>query len=104
MIQKIDGATRRFDIIGYGAFETLYREAGNAWLARLRDVVIGIDVARPEPPDLRLEQLRHVARATASLVRSIEMLDLERRVLDPKVCDLARKFLAELPARPDTPA
>jgi hypothetical protein len=45
-----------------------------------------------------------VARATASLVRSIEMLDLERRVLDPKVCDLARKFLAELPAMADAPA
>ena len=104
MTRKIDGGVRRFDIIGYGAFETLYREAGSPWLARLRDVVIGIDVARPEAADLRLEQLRHVARATASLVCSIEMLDLERRVLDPKACDLARKFLAELPAMPDAPA
>jgi hypothetical protein len=104
MIREIAGALRRFDIIGYGAFETLYREADNPWVARLRDVVIGIDVARPEPADLRLEQLRHVARATASLVCSIETLDLERRVLDPKACDLARKFLAELPAMADAPA
>jgi hypothetical protein len=104
MIREIGGAVRRFDIIGYGAFETLYRETDNPWVARLRDVVIGIDVARPEPADLRLEQLRHVARATASLVCSIETLDLERRVLDPKACDLARKFLAELPAMADAPA
>jgi hypothetical protein len=98
MIREIGGAVRRFDIIGYGAFETLYRGAENPWVARLRDVVIGIDVARPEPSDLRLEQLRHVGRATAKLVCSIETLDLERRVLDPKACDLARKFLAELPS------
>jgi hypothetical protein len=104
MIREIEGAVRRFDIIGYGAFETLYRETDNPWVVRLRDVVIGIDVARPEPADLRLEQLRHVARATASLVCAIETLDLERRVLDPKACDLARKFLAELPAMADAPA
>jgi hypothetical protein len=98
MTCKIDGALRRFDIIGYGAFETLYRGAENPWMARLQDVVIGIDVARSEPTDLRPEQLRHVARATASLVCAIEALDLERRVLDAKACELARKFLAELPA------
>ena len=98
MIREISGALRRFDIIGYGGFETLYRGADNPWVARLRDVVIGIDVARREPVDLRLEQLRQVARATASLVCSIETLDLERRVLDARACGLARKFLAELPA------
>lgn len=98
MIREIGGALRRFDIIGYGAFETLDRQGDNPWVARLRDVVIGIDVARPKPEDLRLEQLSNVARATASLVCSIERLDLERRVLDPKACHLARKFLAELPA------
>jgi hypothetical protein len=45
-----------------------------------------------------------VARATAVLVCSIETLDLERRILDPKACDLARKFRAELPAMGDAPA
>jgi hypothetical protein len=98
MIREIQGAVRRFDIIGYGAFEALMRQSDTRWLDRLREVVIGVDVSRSDPSDLRLQQLRQVARALASLVCSIETLDLERRILDPQACQLARKFLATFPA------
>jgi hypothetical protein len=104
MIRPIEGAARRFDIIGYGAFEALFHAAEDPGVARLREVVIDVDATSPDPKDFRLQQLRHVARATASLVCSIETLDLERRVLDPKACNLARKFLAELPATVDATA
>jgi hypothetical protein len=98
MIRDIKGPVRRFDIIGYGEFEALLRKRDTPWLDRLREVVIGIDVSKPDPSDLRLQQLRQCARALAGLVCSIETLDLERRILDPQACQLARKFLATLPA------
>jgi hypothetical protein len=99
MIREIDGAIRRFDILGYGEFETLFDDPANAWVQRLRAVVVGVDIQRPDPSDVRLDQLRAVARAAAALVCAIERLDLERNILDPKACELARKFLAELPQR-----
>lgn len=98
MIKEIAGAVRRYDIIGYGDFEALLNGTGTRWMDRLREVVIGIDVRQADTSDLRLRQLRHVARAVASLVCSIETLDLERRIIDPQACQLARKFLATLPA------
>jgi hypothetical protein len=97
-ISENSGAVRRFDIIGYGDFEGLLRDADKRWIDRLQEVVIGIDVGRADPADLRLLQLRQVARAVASLVCSIETMDLERRIIDPQSRQLARKFLATLPA------
>jgi hypothetical protein len=98
MIRDIKGPVRRFDIIGYGEFEALLRKCDTRWLDRLREVVIGIDVSKADPSDLRLQQLRQCARALGGLVCSIETLDLERRILDPQACQLARKFLATFPA------
>ena len=93
MIREVEGRTRRFDVIGYSAFS----QGQSPWFDRLWDLVKGIDVREPEGADLRLQQLRLVARATAGLVCSIESLNLERRIVDPQACQLARKFLAELP-------
>lgn len=93
MIREVEGRMRRFDVIGYSAFS----QGQSPWFDRLWDLVKGIDVREPEGADLRLQQLRLVARATASLVCSIESLHLERRIVDPQACQLARKFLAELP-------
>lgn len=97
MIKEINGAVRRYDIIGYGDFEALLNGTGTCWLDRLRELVIGIDISKENTYDLRLRQLRHVARAVASLVCSIETLDLERRIIDPQACELAQKFLATFP-------
>lgn len=97
MIREIDGASRRYDVIGYGAFEALFAEAGNPWIERLRSVVVGVDPANPLPGDFRLAQLRNVARAVARVVCAIENLDVGRKILDPQACELGRS-LAELPA------
>jgi len=99
MIRSIEDAVRRFDVLDYGAFEAMYEDAsspGRVWIDRLREIVVGIDPAQPRPGDFRVAQLRSVARALASLVCAIERLDLERKILDPKACTLARSFLAEI--------
>jgi hypothetical protein len=98
MVRPIEGAPRRYDIIGYGCFETLYRAPASLWIRRLQELLVGIDVAQGQPSDFRLDQLRRVGRAVASLVCAIERLDLKRQVLDRQACDLARRFVAELPA------
>mgnify|MGYP001218886896 CR=1 FL=1 len=102
MIRPIDDAARRFDVIDYGTFERLFARADGEerpWMERLEAVVVGIDVATADPADFRVSQLRAVARALAALVCAIERLDLERRILDPKACQLARKLRATIPPR-----
>jgi hypothetical protein len=104
MIREIDDAVRRYDIIGYGAFESLFRDQGQVWIGRLRDLVVGLDVARPDPSDFRLEQLRRVACAVGSLICAIERLDLDRKILDPQACTLARKMVETFAAPVAAPA
>lgn len=102
MIHPIEEAARRFDVIDYGTFERLFTRADGEerpWMERLEAVVVGIDVATADPADFRVAQLRSVARALAELVCAIERLDLERRILDPKACELARKLLTTIPPR-----
>lgn len=102
MIRPIEGAARRFDVLDYGAFETLVTAgtgSDKVWVDRLEAAVTGIDAVQPDPADFRIAQLRGVARATAALVCAIERLDLERRIIEPQACALARKLLAEIPAR-----
>jgi hypothetical protein len=95
MILPVEGATRRYGVIGFGAFEAAYREDSSVWCGRLRDLVVGIDATSPEPSDFRLDQLRRVARAVAGIVCAIEGLDLHRQVLDPGACTLAKSFLVQ---------
>lgn len=100
MIVRVDGAVRRFDVLDYGAFEAMVGDAqaaGRPWIDRLREVIIDIDPREPHTGDFRVAQLRALARALAALVCAIERLDLERKILDPKACALARRFLVEIP-------
>lgn len=98
MIQESDGGLRRYDVVGYGAFETLFAEPDNQRIARLRALVVGVDPTNPLPGDFRLAQLRNVTRAVASLVCAIEALDLNRKILDAQACELARRLIKRFPA------
>ena len=102
MIRGIEAAARRFDVLDYGTFERMFTDEQSderPWMERLEAVVVGIDVACPDPGDFRVVQLRAVGRALAGLVCAIERLDLERKILDPKACELARRLVAEIPSR-----
>jgi hypothetical protein len=101
MIRQIEDAARRYDVLDYGTFERLFSDEQSdqrVWMRRLEAIVVGVDPACPEPGDFRVDQLRALARAVASLVCAIERLDLERRILDPAACQLARKLIADIPA------
>ncbi len=102
MIREIGGAARRFDIIGYGEFEAMVRDPKmekNEPLTRLRHMIVGIDVNQPVSTDYRVTQLRLLANAVASLVCAIETMDLQRKIVDKTTCEMARKFLREIPER-----
>ena len=103
MIRDIKGPVRRFDIIGYGEFEALLRSATRAgWIVCARWSLASM--SRSDPSDLRLPTASPVCprpRRPGLLARD---LDLERRILDPQACQLARKFLATLPATAQTTA
>ena len=100
MIREIGGAIRRFDIIGYGEFEAMFRDPKtdkNEPLTVLRHMIVGIDVNQPVSTDYRVTQLRLVANAVARLVCAIETMELQRRIVDRTTCEMARKFLREIP-------
>jgi hypothetical protein len=102
MIREIEGAVRRFDIIGYSEFEALLRDPKmdkNEPLTRLRHMIVGIDVNQPVSTDYRVTQLRLLANAVASLVCAIETMELQRKIVDKPTCQMARKFLREIPER-----
>lgn len=102
MIRSVDQAARRFDVLDYGSFERLFTTADGderRWMERLEAVIVGIDVATLDPADFRVAQLRAVARALAALVCAIERLDVGRRILDSKACELAGKLRAAIPPR-----
>ncbi|MBK8174996.1 MAG: hypothetical protein IPK66_06950 [Rhodospirillales bacterium] len=99
MLREIDGASRRYDIVGYSVFEERFRDPKEVWSTRLRDVVIDVDATdNPDPADCRLQQLRRVAGAIADLICAIEDLALERKVVDGPTCALARRMRADLSA------
>ena len=83
-------------------FEAMVRDPKmdkNEPLTRLRHMIVGIDVNQPVSTDYRVTQLRLVANAVASLVCAIETMELERRIVDKTTCEMARKFLREIPER-----
>lgn len=98
MIREVTGAVRRFDIVGYEDFEKTVRDGESekrVLLMRLRDMVVGIDLARPAAADYRLTQLRLLASAVARLICAIEKIQFDRKILDERVCAMANTFIIE---------
>jgi hypothetical protein len=89
LIQNSDGA-RRFDVRGYRSFvarEIQPEGDDTEWLSRLHEVTDDLDVQSDPLHDARIEQLRHVYSAVATLIlrfsrRRARALGSRRR--DPK--------------------
>jgi hypothetical protein len=79
MLQGLTGASRRFDVIGFGDFESRYRAAaaGDAndklWFDRLIALFHGLDISVEGMFDARREQIKTLYRAVNELKTELEM-------------------------------
>lgn len=83
MLRPIDGAERRFEVIGFSEFESMCTDGTNVqkkWIFRLSAVLDGIDLSWKDPYDHRPSQLRAVLHATASLTLALSPCVDERNI------------------------
>src|SRR5439155_13526996 len=69
MIEQVSGSSRRFDIIGFGEFESIWSsqdKSKKVWLSRLNGIMDDLDVFLID--DCRVAQLQKIFEATARLV------------------------------------
>lgn len=83
MLRPIDGAERRFEVIGFSEFESMCTDGTDVqkkWVFRLSAVLDGIDLSWKDPYDHRPSQLRAVLHATASLTLALSQCVDERNI------------------------
>lgn len=83
MLRSIDGAERRFEVIGFSEFESMCTDGSDVqkkWIFRLSAVFDGIDLSWRDPYDHRPSQLRAVLHATASLTLALTPCVDERNI------------------------
>ncbi len=86
MLREISNASRRFDVIGFGEFETRYTAAKAAtastdksWFDRLESLVFGLDMRVAGIFDARREQVRKLQQ-TANELKDILAKKLEEGI------------------------
>jgi hypothetical protein len=83
MLRPIDGAERRFEVIGFSEFESMCTDGTDVqkkWILRLSAVLDGIDLSWKDPYDHRPSQLGAVLHATASLALALSLCIDERNI------------------------
>lgn len=93
VIQDVENASRRFDVIGYGEFEMRYMQAFEGgddsptrpWLNRLKAVFIGLDVSKKGMYDARRKQLRQTLQTCEKLEKALEQRIEQLRKSNPKL-------------------
>jgi hypothetical protein len=83
MLLKIDGAERRFEVVGFSEFESMCTDGTDVqkkWIIRLSAVLDGIDLSWKDPYDHRPSQLGAVLHATACLALALSPCVDERNI------------------------
>jgi len=97
MTVEVQGGSRRFDVIGYAAFETMFGPSGKAeikpWAERLMAITKNLDVSGADRREARVEQLRNTFEAASSLILAIAAEDSQQRALLSRTLDLAESVM-----------
>jgi hypothetical protein len=94
MLVPIDGAERRFEVIGFSEFESMCTDGTDVqkkWILRLSAVFDGVDLAWKDPYDHRPSQLGAVLHATASLALALSS-SVDKRNISEKSRQLAGRI------------
>lgn len=96
MIKEVSGSLRRFDIIGFGEFETIWLsgdESKRTWLSRLNEIIDDLDVFITD--DCRVKQLQKTFEATAKLVKALANISTSREIISKATLNAAERALAK---------
>jgi len=94
MIKEVSGSSRRFDLIGFGEFESIWSsedESKKVWLSRLNGIMDDLDVAITD--DCRVAQLRKIFEATAQLVKALTNISTSREIISDATINMAENVL-----------
>lgn len=72
MIQPIQGANRRFDVIGFSTFQEKHKD--NEWLKRVDNLFANLDVSVEDRFDTRVTQLKELFEALVTLIETLKLL------------------------------
>jgi hypothetical protein len=90
MILSVEGLPRKFDVIGFGAFESVWLSDDSQQKRlplRLNEIIDNLDVFLVD--DCRVRQLRKVFVATAKLVKALAGISTNRETISPATLDVA---------------
>ena len=105
MIQEVNTSSRRFDIIGFGEFESVWTsedEGKKVWLSRLNGILDNLDVSIAD--DCRVAQLRKIFEATARLVKALANISTSREIISTATLNMAENIISKAKSkREDVP-
>lgn len=95
MTKEVNGSSRRFDVIGFGEFESIWLsndENGKIWLSRLNRIIDDLDVLISD--DCQVKQLQKILDATARLVKALSTISTSREIISEPTLNAADEVLA----------
>ena len=88
--------SKTFDVIGFGAFESMWLSENTQekrLLVRLNEIIDDLDVSIND--NCRVKQLKKIFQATAKLVTALAQISISRETFSTKTLRLAEKASAE---------
>lgn len=97
MVRETKAGNRRFEVIGFGDFETMLLEPTNAQarcLCRIASLFDQLDVERQDLFDARPAALQKLYKATARMVTAVSSVRSTATLIDSNTRESARRVLA----------
>ena len=94
MIRSVESAERRFEVIGFSEFESMYHDGTNdqkRWMERLSSVFDGIDMSKRDPYDYRRTQIFALLCPCATLTETLSERT-QSTAISPDSVELARSL------------
>ncbi len=107
MINEVQGATRRFEVLGFKEFEALLNsevEESSRWVSRLVRVFDRLDISGADKYDARVQMLEETFLATIELLIALVEIDKGRSVYAANTLCEAKKFKANAKWRKANPS
>lgn len=94
MLEPDPDSVRRYRVIGYEAFCALIDTSTSPWFRALASTIEDLDLDAPNPSDVRLQQLKDVADASAAILLALAEIPEERFLVKDKIAKAAAALIA----------